>query len=403
MYGELGRLAGLMDAPLGWAYCSLLALYTRLGINLHDADPKIHPTMYVALLGDKGAGKSTVMRRAKQMLRVQPDDLQGAPNSDRGLIQLFRAGLDRKDPAPPVSGGCIVADEMRELMSKMAIKGSTLQQKLCELWSSDYLDATDRNGTLAMRARVSILGNLKIKDRDEFSTLFGAATQDGFFDRMVLVPGPESWDFDWEWTVPGQSSMDLTGEVEDLIDYQPPKPTGEVTVPSAIFALLKSWEAEHKAQDVRPGRLGEIALRNAIISASANGDKEVTEECMTAALAFADWQMQVRRVYTAGEAENDGAKVTGLILNAFDELEAADRIGKPICVGGRPILQKGWVDFRLLQHKKNWHKRYSAAMVNSTIRSLVESHLIEQGEEIISEQPLKVKKTNKYRIIKGDV
>jgi hypothetical protein len=269
---------------------------------------------------------------------------------------------------------------------------------MCELWSKDTLSAADKNGVVSMDARVSLFGNLKVRDRDEFSTMFGAATQDGFFDRMIIAPGPDEWEFDWNWKPPQEPEAVpvVAADVSHLLPLQYPRPVGRVTVPRSAFGMLKEWDQAHRGTGVKPGRLGEVALRTALISASANGDREVTAACMVAALAFADWQMQVRKVYVAGEAENDDAKVTGLLMSAFEEVEQSLTEGNPRQVAGKPIIDHaGWTNFRLLQQSKSWHKRYSASMVGRNLAALVQQGMLERDYDEDTKQP-----TNKYRLPK---
>jgi hypothetical protein len=133
MFGKLAVLARSTRSPLSWAYPASLAYYAGLGINLHDPDPKIHTTAYVALLGNVEDGKSVTMKRTRQVLGLTSEDMFPSPNSDRGLIAEFRVTpdgipLDKKEAPGPLFGGTVVADEMRELMLKMAIKGATAQR-----------------------------------------------------------------------------------------------------------------------------------------------------------------------------------------------------------------------------------------------------------------------------------
>jgi hypothetical protein len=394
MYGVLANKVALMQSPIGWAYPAVLTLYAGQGINLHEPDPTPRPALMTALLGDKGKGKSVVLTRAQKVLGLRNEDVQKAtPGSDRGLISIFRAGLKKNEPAT-LSGGNLVLDEMRSMMEKMAIKGSTLQQLLCNLWSSDYGAAADKQGLHSINVRLSIVGNLKVRDRDEFSTVFAAQSQGGFADRMVLAPGPTNWEFDWNWTEPQIETVTGEDGEEFPVWKRSSRPTPVRATPET-YDMLKVWDRAHRAEGRIPGRLGEIALRVAVISASANGDREVSRECMTAALVFADWQMAVRNVYVAGEATNDDAAVTGLIIDAFTELDVSLARGEPKRSSGKPIIEPGgWVNFRLLQRSKSWHKRYSASTVSRNLQALVSTGMLEREFDEISK-----KLTNRYRTV----
>ena len=392
MFGVLANHVGLMASPLGWSYCSLLSLYAGQGINLRESDPSPRPTLYTALLGDKGTGKSVVLSRAQKVLGLKADQIQEAtPGSDRGLISIYRSGVKRGEHAP-LQAGNLVLDEMRGMMEKMAIKGSTLQQLLCNLWSKDYGAAADKNGLHSINVRLSLVGNLKVRDEDEFSTVFAAQTQGGLADRMIFAPGPTNWEFDWDWIAPSVKHP-VTDEDETITTWKAARPVSVSATPKT-YDMLKAWERTHRVEGRIPGRLGEIALRVAMISASANGDREVSEACIVAALAFADWQMAVRSVYVAGEATNDDAAVTGLIIDAFTALDESLAKGNPKLSGGKAIIELGgWVNFRLLQRTKSWHKRYSAATVSRNLQALVGTGMLE------NEYDEEKKRTNRYRTI----
>jgi hypothetical protein len=249
---------------------------------------------------------------------------------------------------------------MRSMMEKMAIKGSTLQQLLCNLWSSDYGAAADKQGLHSINVRLSIVGNLKVRDRDEFSTVFAAQSQGGFADRMVLAPGPTNWEFDWNWTEPQIETQ--TGEDgEELPVWKRSSRPTPVRATPETYDMLKDWDRDHRVEGRIPGH----------------------------------WQMAVRNVYVAGEATNDDAAVTGLIVDAFTELDVSLAKGEPKRSGGKPIIESGgWVNFRLLQRSKSWHKRYSASTVSRNLQALVSTGMLEREVDEFSKKP-----TNRYRTV----
>jgi hypothetical protein len=107
MYGRLGTLAIEAEAPLSWMYPTLLGMYAGTGINMLDPKPKTHPTLYALLIGPIGAGKSAVLDRGQRQLGLLDDDIQVQPNSDRGLVTLYRdlAGLSKgEQPSVPLPG-----------------------------------------------------------------------------------------------------------------------------------------------------------------------------------------------------------------------------------------------------------------------------------------------------------
>ena len=126
-YGLLGTIADTLAAPLGPAYVSLLTLYSGQGINLADHDPITRGTLFSLNLGHSGCGKSLIVTRAKRALFYNADHVElTTAVSDRGILSIFRSGLDRKDDPGPTRAGVLEVDEMIGMLKKMSIEGSTL-------------------------------------------------------------------------------------------------------------------------------------------------------------------------------------------------------------------------------------------------------------------------------------
>jgi hypothetical protein len=91
MYGVAGEKAQLLQAPLGWAYPTLLTLYAGIGVNASfSGSEPLPPRLFTALLGDKGDGKSRTITRARTLIHSDHDYLKLANiNSDRALDRLF--------------------------------------------------------------------------------------------------------------------------------------------------------------------------------------------------------------------------------------------------------------------------------------------------------------------------
>ena len=101
LYGWLGEKAKELQAPLGWAYVSLMTIFAAQGINEGAAESEIRPTLYTCLVGRPGDGKSRVMNRARQSLVVEPFIYKNhVPASDRGIFSMF---IPRKGQPEPRS------------------------------------------------------------------------------------------------------------------------------------------------------------------------------------------------------------------------------------------------------------------------------------------------------------
>ncbi len=401
-YGVLGDIAPTLQSPLGPAYVSLLALYAGQGVNITQGSPNPRPTLYALLLGNGGAGKSLVVDRARQALFYDYDRLlECTAASDRGVLALFRQGLDRKDAPPAVpTPGVLVVDEMIAMLKKMAIEGSSLRNTLNTLYIRDRYSVADKHGECAINARVSLLGNLTLDDPSEFGERFGSDSKDGFLSRLILAPFPSDWRWERQW-----SPTPLTKTIPCFFDDEPLArqetstnpllPTGAVSFSPARHAEVDEWEDKWRDQGVNPGRCLEIAMRVAVITASANGDVEVTEEGLAAALAFAEWQMAIRGAYSAGDGRNPDAVVTGVLLDAIEVAFAADKAGTPLTTGYRPVVEGGWVVLPRLVKLRNFSRKYGSVLTR-IVDSLVRVGTLE--ELVIETKGEKPRRTGKYRL-----
>ena len=136
-------------------------------------------------MGDKGDGKSRTILRARALIRSNHDYLMVANlNSDRALDRLFPGGDPRLNLNAP--SWVVVQDELRILLEKMCIQGSTLASSLCTLYYEERTANADKSGNHVVAVKLSMLGALKVKDPDEFGELWQASTVHGLSDRYVL-------------------------------------------------------------------------------------------------------------------------------------------------------------------------------------------------------------------------
>jgi hypothetical protein len=370
MYGWLGDATRTLHAPPGPAYCTMLAMFAGQGINTQDPDPKVRGTIYVAITGDAGKGKSIIQSRAAKTfgLDTAPPEHnhihRGLPASDRGIIMAFGGKVAPGEPLPDTIARVLALDEMQALMDKIAIQNSSLEQTLCEMWSRDGVCVADKQGLWAANVRMSLVGNLKAADPSEFQEHFGANTASGLYDRFIFAPNAPNWTYRWQW-VPAVIT---------------PRAPWQTRLTPERFGDLDAWRDQREAAGLPVGRLAENALRVALISASANWESEVSPACMAAALRFAEWQGEVREVYCAGVARNDDAIITGVILDGVAEALKAHEEGKPKLVGKRPLVKEvtDWrddsplalVSFRLLTQSKNWSRKWSAPALNRVRKAL---------------------------------
>jgi hypothetical protein len=184
-----------------------------------------------------------------------------------------------------------------------------------------------------------------------------------------------------------------------------------VKVDKEIFGMKDAWVDQDR---VGRARLGEIALRIAVITTAADGggvertlaDAEygrkpehnarksadgyahVTPECLKCALEFCEWQEAICAKYKPSKADTPGGKLAELIVEDFK----------------RCRLENGtyaFVSWRDRYRKNSWHRRDGKGM---TIQrdALVENGVLEPELEPEFEENGKVKKLKKtggYRYV----
>jgi hypothetical protein len=181
----------------------------------------------------------------------------------------------------------VSADALRSCSIRIAPPGTLL---MCELWNETQAGVSTKTGMDECSCILSMLGNVAIADATDFRLVFGSSTTAGYADRCI---------FGW------------SGE---QVKFRPPKyircelfePPPVVTVPDWIWDAKDEWVAKGLGKE--RNRLGEIALRVALIQSGLNGDPEITHESFQAAVYFCEWQARIREIYCPGLADNADAE-----------------------------------------------------------------------------------------------
>jgi hypothetical protein len=179
----------------------------------------------------------------------------------------------------------------------------------------------------------------------------------GRSEIQILTPrAAKGWEWDDEWKPNSETRF--------------PKGT---SIPSKCYQMLKQWRQEGKADNKERGRIGELALRVALVSASANHESTVSEGCMQAALRFMEWQESIRITYEAGVAENQDAVITGAI------------IAKLMSYGKDPDTNKyKWVKWWPMYRKTGWRKKWGSPKLKYIKAAMIEDGTIEEEIELES-------------------
>lgn len=357
MYGWLGEFARKIDSPLDAAYPVLLGIAAGYGVPSYK---RLRSNLFVNVIGTKGDGKSRVIRNAREAW-PNPSEIKVIkkyPGSEVGLIQLLggKKGNDMKADDYHPMPYLLIQDEMRVTFNKMDIKGSSLPNMLNELFYEDTFGTASKQGHWECCARLSLVGCLTCDGPDEFAEIYGAATAQGTYDRMLFAVFPSGWEFDDLWEPPTESpGNDIT---DNLPISRRPRPC---EVPAWAYERIAEWR--RKDFENRK-RLGELALRVALVTASVNHDKEITEDCLRCALEFIEWQEAIRRFYAPAETDDLDGKAERAIIRALEE-------------------QTDWVEWRELCTRKNLYRSAkSSVRLNRVKKAMIYERVIEEEYEL---------------------
>ena len=237
-------------------------------------------------------------------------------------------------------------------MKKLSVPNATLADELSKLFYGDSAGGADKKTSDKIFVRLNILGSIPVDDGAQFTEIFGANTTAGLYTRFIfgLSPG-------WEYNVPR-----IVSEKRDPVP---------VTVPERCYDLLRAWRNEDPEQG--RGRLGEIALRVAVITSGINHEPTVSVDCMRAALNFMEWQEAIRSYYKPSTAEPDKeSRCSEAIRNALMNW------------GESHTGEDGLPEFRsqkVFYKKGNWW-RYGSGTAMRVLKSFVDTKQIEQESRI---------------------
>jgi hypothetical protein len=365
MYGKLGQMAEAMNMPLGLAYPALIGTYSVMPELDEMSDTRING--YVILLAAPGGGKNVAIKRALAIIKPPKEAYKkSAPVSDRGVMSLIGHKVERKRGQKEVTPGprrlLLVTNEAANVLKKANIKNSSLGATLCELWDENEYAPADRNGEQPCNCRLSWIGGLPIKREhpEEFGEYFGRESGRGLLSRTILGFSDAKFNYK-QWKVPdvwGHSEDDMLDE----LGFQHPQ---EVQLTAECIQMLEEWEPMDEDE---AGRFKYNGTKVALLSASANGDKVVSRECMQAALEFAKWQERLREVFTVGVAAENSleAQFTESLIIALKQKGADTK----------------FVSWRRLAHDRKWEIRFGPRVVNTTVENLIQSGTLEPHKTV---------------------
>jgi hypothetical protein len=355
MYGKAGEIARSTTLPLGWTYPGVLAVASAL--NIKDRDGYVRSNIYCVNIAPVGTAKTVVAEAIEKSIFVPLNrTTYTTPASDRGLCKMI--GKDGNTLL-------LVEDEMRAVFGKCQIPNSTLAQTFCKLWSKDSAGVADKKGADSCNGKLCVLGNIACEDAADFSKIVGSSTVTGFYDRLLL-------------------GYDTTPVKYRPLNIKPSFFTDEMVVrfPTWVWDAKDAWVGENIARR----RLGEHALRVALVTAALNGDKEITRDCFFAALRFVEWQERLRGEFRPGLAETKDAECLEAAYAALKaQREHQKKTGEypkgADLVGHKQEDLWKLINYSKVLSSKNLYRKYGK-LVTSVKATLVEDGFIEFVKEV---------------------
>jgi len=365
LYGKLGEVAVGTKMPLGWSYAGCLAVASALEIC--DRDGHVRPNLYVAMIAPVAMAKTAVIEAVEGSIFLPAlTKVDVTPSSDRGLAKLI--GQDEQRIL-------LIEDEFRAVLGKCAVPNATLAPMICKLWSRDRAGAADKKGVDACSGRLSILGNIPVEDPADFSRAFGSSTTYGMYSRFLYAYDTQPVKY-----------RPFIGHAHV---FDGPM---SVRVPAWCWDAKDMWEGD----DPNRRRMGEQALRVALVTAATNGDKEITAMGMAAAFRFAEWQLRLRAVFKPGLAETKEAEAFEACYAALFEQHQKQQASGTWPKGADKIghAEEAWpkfLNFTDVMKRKSYYRKY-AGLVTRVRRQMEEEGIIKKMSELTTDDDGKPKK-----------
>lgn len=305
MDGVAGQFAKLysanLEVPQSFLYMALLAcLGSILAKSLKlNTELDIQPRLYMLLLGESADDrKSTAIKKTIQFFKeISKYDFYvcwGA-NSAEGLQKMFKKN----------STLLMAIDELKQLLSKCKIEGSTLLPMITTLFESDTFEAHTKNSDIFIDdASFSLLAASTI---ETYETVWDSSfTAIGFNNRLWLVPGGAKRQF----SIPAK----ISEEQKDLIKQETVKilrlvgGSLELDITPEGKELFQNWYMELD-QSVHTKRLDGYALRFMALLAVNELKREIDLEIVEKAITLCNWQLKVRQLYDPIDADNTIAQM----------------------------------------------------------------------------------------------
>ena len=252
----------------------------------------------------------------------------------------------------------LLNNEISEMLKKSGIDASTLADRLCDFYDDNEFQKMVRGEMVRVDCRISWLGGIPatVEEPNRFRDLFGAATNDGLYERFIFGYEGSRRFKHGKWEPPPRPLREHRG-LEDDIALALHGCTLVRSIHPDAEALKDEWISPREDGEGST-RLEFLLLKVAVLAASANGEEEVSVPCMRAAIAFLEWQGRLKEVFQVGMARNLEAEFDAMAINAIQRLN--EKTGT-------------YVKWRRLRHDRKWNDKYGASNVGRWMDALMDS------------------------------
>lgn len=276
--GRLGEIcqARMSGLPISYAWVSLV---TVAG-TMVPPSPHARTNLFTCNAGPIGTGKSQAIERAVGTLGLAKPQLENTlAGSFEGLSEKLDVAGDARLLSP---------DELGHLLTKAKIDGASFPFVLNSAYYKDEFDVTAARGKkIHVHCRLGIIGGIV---EDKFSSLFGAATSGGLYDRFLFGRCPSPYEF----------------------RFRPFEGPPENTQPCAVAIAGDIWELRDtwlkEIHGLSP-RCAELTIRVATIAAAFSGRSILyAKHIEKSGRAFAEYQARMRAAFRPNPGENTDAQ-----------------------------------------------------------------------------------------------
>lgn len=371
LYGQMGRWARAMELPLSIAYPAILTCYSAL--PKYDEILGVRFNLFTAIPMPVGGGKNLALDRAVKILglREGQDYMDATMGGAGGLFNAIGNKMEgkgkQKIEIPGPRKMLINAAEFAATMINCKLDNSTLAAHLCNLWDKNCTSSPIQSGKREANCRVSILGALPIeKDAPEaFRKYFGEETGRGLHSRMILAYHDSKIDNRWA------ERWGYSPEANDVTDYVVATNPPERWSPEA-----ESYYSTMQLPNDFDGRALYNLKRVCLLTATANGDKVLSLDCLKSAELFMLWQMQLKNFFRYGESERvTPGELSVTVMSTLRRIAKEGKYERSPVIGG--VLH---INLARVVHNFGWEK-YGVEAVQWTVASLIKLSQLQQGKK----------------------